>query len=118
MERAPAERAPRVRMTVAISSAASDTMRLVRHGGDAVGDQAAALFALANGLIGVEGVADECAAAPCAYLPGAYITRPIDYHESFPGYATATDTRIKCPSPVALRLRIDYTLSLHDALPI
>jgi alpha,alpha-trehalose phosphorylase len=107
MERAPAERAPRVRMTVAISSAASDTMRLVRHGGDAVGDQAAALFALANGLIGVEGVADECAAAPCAYLPGAYITRPIDYHESFPGYATATDTRIKCPSPVALRLRID-----------
>jgi len=107
MERAPAERAPRVRMTVAISSAASDTMRLVRHGGDAVGDQAAALFALANGLVGVEGVADECAAAPCAYLPGAYVSRPIDYHESFPRYATATDTRIKCPSPVALRLRID-----------
>ncbi|MBL8649531.1 MAG: beta-phosphoglucomutase [Sphingopyxis sp.] len=82
-------------------------MRLVRRGPDAVGEEAAALFALANGLVGVEGVIDECATSPCAYLPDAFISRPIAYHESFPGYATATDTRIKCPSPLLLRLHID-----------
>ncbi|HJS10201.1 MAG TPA: beta-phosphoglucomutase [Sphingopyxis sp.] len=82
-------------------------MRLVRHGDAATGAQAAALFALANGLVGVEGVIDECADRPCAYLPGAYVSRPIAYHESFPGYASATDTRVPCPSPVLLRLHID-----------
>lgn len=82
-------------------------MRFVRRGPDAVGDHAAALFALANGLVGVEGGIDECAAAPCAYLPDAFVSRPIRYHESFPGYATATDTRIKCPSPLLLQLHID-----------
>lgn len=84
-----------------------EAMRLVRRGASATGAQAHALFALANGLVGVEGVIDECAAIPCAYLPGAYVSRPIAYHESFPGYATATDTRIACPSPVLLRLHID-----------
>jgi beta-phosphoglucomutase len=83
------------------------TMQLVRRGSDATGAQAAALFALANGLVGVEGVIDELASAPAAYLPDAYVRRPIEYHESFPGYATATDTRIACPSPVLLRLSID-----------
>lgn len=92
---------------VANSEAASASMRLVRHGDDAVGELAHAVLALANGLVGVEGVADECAGAPCAYLPDAFVVRPIAYHESFPGYATATDTRIKCPSPVLLRLHID-----------
>ena len=82
-------------------------MRLVRRGADAVGDQAAALFALANGLVGVEGTIDELASGPGAYLPDAYVSRPITYHESFPGYAAATDTRIACPSPVLLRLHID-----------
>jgi len=84
-----------------------DTMTLIRRGADATGAQAAALFALANGLVGVEGGIDELASAPSAYLPDAYVRRPIDYHESFPGYATATDTRIACPSPVLLRLQID-----------
>lgn len=92
---------------VGISETASDTMQLVRRGSDALGDQAAALFALANGLVGVEGAIDECADTPCAYLPDAFISRPIAYHESFPGYATATDTRIQCPSPLLLRLAID-----------
>ncbi len=82
-------------------------MRLVRHGDAATGAQAAALFALANGLVGVEGVIDERANRPCAYLPDAYVSRPIAYHESFPGYASATDTRGPCPSPVLLRLHID-----------
>lgn len=94
-------------MTVAISETASAAMQLVRDGAEAAGDQAHALFALANGLVGVEGVADERADAPACYLPDAYVSRPIAYHESFPGYATATDTRIKCPSPMLLRLHID-----------
>ncbi len=44
-------------------------MRLVRQGDDATGELAYALLSLANGLVGVEGVADELASAPCAYLP-------------------------------------------------
>lgn len=85
----------------------SEAMRLVRDGDAATGAQAAALFALANGLVGVEGVIDERADRPCAYVPDAYVSRPIAYHESFPGYASATDTRVACPSPVLLRLHID-----------
>lgn len=85
----------------------SEAMRLVRHGDAATGAEAAALLALANGLVGVEGVIDERADRPCAYLPDAYVSRPITYHESFPGYASATDTRVSCPSPVLLRLHID-----------
>ncbi|WP_223181570.1 beta-phosphoglucomutase [Sphingopyxis sp. LK2115] len=92
---------------VASSGQFLESMRLVRRGAAPDDASARALFALANGLVGVEGVADECAAAPCAYLPDAYIRRPISYHESFPGYASATDTRIACPSPVLLRLEID-----------
>lgn len=92
---------------MAIFEHPAEAMRLVRRGDAATGAQAAAIFALANGLVGVEGVIDERATAPCAYLPDAYIRRPIEYHESFPGYATATDTRIACPSPVLLRLHID-----------
>lgn len=92
---------------MAISGHSPDAMRLVRRGAGATGLEGAALFALANGLCGVEGVIDECAASPCAYLPDAYVSRPISYHESFPGYAAATDTRIACPSPLLLRLHID-----------
>jgi beta-phosphoglucomutase len=92
---------------VATSGHSPETMRLVRRGADALGDQAAALFALANGLVGVGGVIDELSTTPAAYLPDAYISRPISYHESFPGYATATDTRVACPSPLLLRLHID-----------
>ncbi len=92
---------------MAISGYSSEAMRLVRRGTDATGAEVAALFALANGLCGVEGTIDERAVSPAAYLPDAYVSRPISYHESFPGYATATDTRIACPNPVLLRLHID-----------
>src|SRR3546814_10689527 len=94
-------------MTVASPETASDRMQLVREGAAAAGDQAHALFALANGLVGVEGVADERADAPACYLPDAFVSRPIAYLESFPGYATPTDTRVKCPSPMWLRLHVD-----------
>lgn len=85
----------------------SQTMRFVLHGAGSLGERAHALLALANGLVGVAGVADELATFPCCYLPDAFVTRPITYHERFPGYAATTDTRIKCPSPILLRLHID-----------
>ncbi len=75
--------------------------------GDPCADHYAALFALANGLIGIKGSIDECAAGPDTILPDAYVTRPISYHEAFPGYADATETRILCPSPVLTRVEID-----------
>ena len=99
---------------VATSGQFLESMRLVRRGAAVDSATARALFALANGLVGVEGVADECSGAPGAYLPDAYVRRPITYHESFPGYASATDTRIACPSPVLLRIEIDGLGSLTN----
>ncbi len=75
--------------------------------GDPCADAYAALFALANGLVGIKGSIDECASPPDTILPGAYVTRPITYHEAFPGYTDATETRILCPSPVFTRVEID-----------
>lgn len=70
-------------------------------------DSFAALFALANGLIGIRGSIEELAQAPDLIVRGAFVTRPIGYHEAFPGYASATETRVLCPSPVALRVALD-----------
>ena len=67
----------------------------------------AAVFALANGLVGIKGAIDELASEPNVILPAAYVTRPITYHEAFPGYADATETRVLCPSPLALGIMID-----------
>lgn len=65
------------------------------------------VFALANGLIGIEGSIEELATTPDCLLPGVTTVRPIEYHEAFPGYARTTETRIKCPSPLALTVTID-----------
>lgn len=82
---------------------------LVRQpdGDDPRADHFAALFALANGLVGIKGSLDELAAEPDVVLPEVFVTRPITYHEAFPGYAVATDTRVLCPSPVRVRIVID-----------
>ena len=72
-------------------------------------DHHAALFALANGLVGIKGSLEECAHAPDCVMPSAYVTRAISYHEAFPGYADATETRVLCPSPVAASVCIDGT---------
>ncbi|MBU6206583.1 MAG: beta-phosphoglucomutase, partial [Alphaproteobacteria bacterium] len=45
--------------------------------------------------------------APNLLLPHAYVRRPIAYHEAFTGYALFTDTRILCPSPVAVNIYVD-----------
>ncbi|UAJ08909.1 beta-phosphoglucomutase [Glacieibacterium megasporae] len=57
-------------------------------------------------MVGIRGSLDECAEHPDTIFSDAYISRPISYHESFPGYARTTDTRILCPSPVLVRLII------------
>ncbi len=74
---------------------------------DPLAESFASLFALANGLVGIKASIDELARVPDLILPGAFVSRPITYHEAFPGYATATETRVLCPSPVALRMVID-----------
>lgn len=65
------------------------------------------IFALANGRLGVEGSIEELATTPDCLLPDVVTVRPVEYHEAFPGYARTTETRIKCPSPVALTVSID-----------
>ena len=71
---------------------------------------------MANGLIGIKGSLDELATQPDVVLPAAYVTRPITYHEAFPGYADATDTRVLCPSPVLMRILVNgREIDLNDA---
>jgi beta-phosphoglucomutase len=84
----------------------------VQHVRQAAGDDPraehhAALFALANGLVGIKGSLDELAALPDVILSSVHVTRPIAYHEAFPGYAATTETRVLCPSPAFLRIVID-----------
>jgi beta-phosphoglucomutase len=84
-------------------------------------DLDAALFALANGTLGVRGSWEEFGQS-VSYLPQAYISRPIAYHESFPGFAKTTDTRVALPGPTAIDVvidgfAIDFTVcSLQSAL--
>jgi len=78
-----------------------------RVDGDPRAEFNASIFALANGLIGIKGSIDELASDPDVILPAAHVTRPITYHEAFPGYADATETRVLCPSPVWVNILID-----------
>ena len=84
-----------------------DNVQHIRQpAGDPLTAHGAAVFALANGLVGIKGSIDELATAPDVILPGAYVTRPITYHEAFPGYADATETRVLCPSPLHVTILI------------
>lgn len=74
-----------------------------------------ALFSLANGRCGIIASIDECASFPDLLMPDGYVSRPIHYHEAFPGYATATDTRVKCPSPVYFAVKLDGEVVDFDA---
>jgi len=75
-------------------------------------DHYATLFALANGLVGIKGSIDECASAPDTILANAYVTRPISYHEAFPGYADATETNMYA-SIDALADKLDRCVKKH-----
>ncbi len=67
----------------------------------------AALFALANGTLGIRGAIEELPGQHASFLPDAYVRRPIRYHESFPGFADHTDTRLAGPGITAIRIWID-----------
>lgn len=67
----------------------------------------ATLFALANGTLGVRGAIEELPGQHASFLPDAYVRRPIRYHESFPGFADHTDTRLAGPGITAIRIWID-----------
>ena len=69
----------------------------------------ATLFALANGDLGVRGGLDELQRETQAFLPDGFVKRPIDYHESFVGFARATNSRFPAPSPVRMDVAIDGT---------
>lgn len=67
----------------------------------------ATLFALANGMIGVRGGIEELDRDHATILAEAVQHRPISYHERFPGFADATDTRLLGPGVTALAIAID-----------
>ena len=65
------------------------------------------LFALANGHLGVRGGAEESSSpSQGSFLSGVWERTPIEYHERFPGFAKATDTRL----PVADGTRIQLCM--------
>ena len=93
--------------SVTIAQQIGNVARIDQPAGDPLAAHGAAVFALANGLVGIKGAVEELANDPDVILPGAYVTRPITYHESFPGYADATETRVLCPSPLRVGVLID-----------
>ena len=75
--------------------------------------QAETLFALANGLLGVRGGREEQSSpTDGAFLASVYERLPIDYHEAFPGFARASDTRVPVADGKRIRIRLDE--EAHD----
>ena len=70
-------------------------------------DSDATTFALANGFLGIRGAIDELPDQHASFLPDAFVRRPIRYHESFPGFATSTDTRLAGPGVTLIRILLD-----------
>ncbi len=69
--------------------------------------QAETLFALANGSLGVRGGREEQpSATDGAFLASVYERLPIDYHEAFPGFARASDTRMPVADGKRIRIRL------------
>jgi alpha,alpha-trehalose phosphorylase len=69
--------------------------------------QAETLFALANGELGVRGGREEQASATDgALLASVYERVPIHYHEAFPGFARASDTRVPVADGKRIRVRL------------
>jgi trehalose/maltose hydrolase-like predicted phosphorylase len=69
--------------------------------------QAETLFALANGLLGVRGGREEQpSATDGAFLASVYERLPIHYHEGFPGFARASDTRVPVADGKRIRIRL------------
>ncbi|MDE2252005.1 MAG: beta-phosphoglucomutase [Gammaproteobacteria bacterium] len=98
--------------SIAATGAASDGWHLAMSDEGPSGNaaQAETLFCLANGALGVRGGREEQpSATDGALLAGVFESVPIRYHEGFPGFARASDTRV----PVADGKRIRVRLGAH-----
>jgi alpha,alpha-trehalose phosphorylase len=70
------------------------------------------LLSLANGAVGVRGGREEqSSATDGAFLASAYESVPIHYHESFPGFARASDTRVPVADGKRIRVRLGAMLT-------
>lgn len=85
-----------------------DQWLIVRSHSDG-GDDAhwGSLQALANGRLGVRGGPAELAAGHATIMADSWVSSPLTYHERFPGYAEATDTRPLGPGATGIRLLLD-----------
>ena len=69
--------------------------------------QAETLCALANGLLGVRGGREEQSSpTDGAFMASVYERLPIHYHEGFPGFARASDTRVPVADGKRIRIRL------------
>jgi len=87
----------------------SDRWRLILRDEGLSGSaaQAETLFALANGALGVRGGREEQASpTDGALLASVYEQVPIHYHEAFPGFARASDTRLPVADGKRIRIRL------------
>lgn len=82
-------------------------LRMSGDGPSANAAQAETLFALANGELGIRGGREEQpSATDGALLAGVYERVPIHYHESFPGFARASDTRVPVADGKRIRIKV------------
>ena len=74
--------------------------------------QAETLFCLANGALGVRGGREEQSSlTDGAFLANVFETVPINYHESFPGFARNSDTRVPVADGKRIRVRLGAALT-------
>lgn len=82
-------------------------LRMHNEGPSGNAAQAETLFALANGLLGVRGGREEQpSTTDGAFLASVYERLPIQYHEAFPGFARASDTRMPVADGKRIRIRL------------
>ena len=67
----------------------------------------ATTFALANGRLGVRGAVEELGDHHASFLAGVHVRQPLSYHESFPGFAEGSDTRLTGPAITRMTVDID-----------
>ena len=68
--------------------------------------QEESLFALADGVLGVRGGAEELEGVGGVFLNAVFDRTPIVYHERFPGFARASDTRVPVADPLGVQIEV------------
>lgn len=82
-------------------------LRMSDDGPSSNAAQAETLFALANGELGVRGGREEQpSGTDGALLAAVYERVPIHYHEAFPGFARASDTRVPVADGKRIRVKL------------